>query len=261
MSNSFLQTVADAESKNWCVRPWCTTCGARDFRTAVGSIENLQSSLESVDLQELTSHRDWREALQVTAIDHRMSIDWGRVLSSWLPFAKEHIDFADHVFYYLVNRVPCGRQTRDKWLATCIDLALNTKHTSLLESLVRILGTETETYNDLITTAVEQSSRSPFLRSALVKAGLAPSEDDLRGEQKRKIAGDHLFGAIRRNDIRAVRALMAKRADLAVKDQQGRTPMEYARSLARADLVAILESAIAQQSSPPDAPKGGAPVN
>jgi len=261
MSNRFLQAVVDAGGKNWCVRPWCTTCGARDFRAAVASIEDLQPKLETVDLQDLTSHRDWCDALRVTAIDHRISIDWGRILSCWLPFAQGHIDFADHVFYYLVNHVPCDHQTRGNWLATCVALALSTKHTSLLESLVRTLGSEAATYNDLIATALEQSSRSPRLRDALAKAGLVPSEGDLRREQRRKIAGHHLFGAIRRNDIRAVRALVARRADLTLKDQEGRTPSEYARSLAHVDLLSMLESASAQQGAPPDAPISGAPVS
>ena len=255
MKNHFHHVVADAERNNWCVRPWCTTCGAHDFRTAVASIADLQTALESIDLDELTSHRDWCDALRVTAIDHRISIDWGRILSSWLPYAQGHIDFADHVFYYLVNYVPCDRQTRATWQAICVDLALRTKDVSLLESLVRTCGPESANYNDLITAALEQSTRSPRLKDALIKAGLVPSEDDVHREQKRKVAGHNLFGAIRRNDIRAVRALLVRRADLAVRSQEGLTPLEYARSLARADLVTVLESAIAQQVALADADK------
>ena len=255
MKNHFLQIVTDAERNNWCVRPWCTTCGAHDFRTAVASIADIQTALESIDCDELTSHRDWCRALRVTAIDHRISLDWGRILSYWLPYAQRHIDFADHVFYYLVNRVPCDRLTRATWLSICVDLALRTKHVSLLESLVRTSGAESANYNDLISAAVEQSVRSPRLKNALIKAGLVPSEDDVHRDQKRTIAGHNLFGALRRNDIRAVRALLVRRADLTVKSREGLTPLEYARFLARADLVTVLESAIVQQVAPADADK------
>jgi len=255
MINHFIRAVTEAKRNRWCVRPWCTTCGAREFRTAVASIEDLQTALESIDLDELTSHPDWCNALRVTAIDHHLSIDWGRILSSWLSYAQEHLDFADHVFYYLVNRVPCDRKTRSAWLATCVDLALRTRDASLLESLVRTCGHESEKYDDLLNAALERCERSPRLKIALIKAGVVPSEDDVRREKKRKIFGYNLFGAIRRNDIRAVRALLKKRADLTVKNPDGLTPVEYARSLANSDVMTLFESAIAQQSAATDADK------
>ena len=238
--NHFLQIVTNAERKNWCVQPWCTTCGARDFRTAVASIADLQTALESIDLDELTSYRNWCDALRVTAIDYRISIDWGRILSSWLPYAKKHIDFADHILYYIIKYVSYDRQTHAAWLSTCVKLALRTKHTSLLESLVRTHGRELLKYNDLITMAFESSVHSPCLKDALIKAGLILAEIDIRREQKRKVAGHNLFGAIRRNDIKAVSALLAKGADLSVKNQEGQTPTEYARSLARVDFLNML---------------------
>jgi hypothetical protein len=255
MKNHFLKVVAAAERNNWCVRPGYATCGARDFRNAVASIADLQMALESIDLGELTSHRDWCDALRITAIDHSISIAWGRILSSWLLYAQGHVDFADNIFYYLVNHVLCDRETRATWLATCVDLALRTKHVSLLESIVRISGPKSANCNDFITAALEQSAHSPRLKDALVKAGLVQSEDDVRKEQKRKVAGRNLFGAIRRNDIKAVYGLLRGRADLAVKSQEGLTPLEYARSLARADLVPMLESEIFQQVAPGDEDK------
>ncbi len=252
MTNSLLQVIAEADRMNWCVRPWCTTCGARDIRSAVASITNLQSTLESVDLEKLTSYRNWSDALRVVAIDNRISLDWGHILLSWLPFASEHVEFADHVLFYLVRELPCDRQVRDSWVNMCVDLALKTKHISLLESLVWLLGKNATKYDGLIENALEQSSNSSLLRKALVKAGFVPSDGDIRQKQKRELSGRHLFGAIRRNDLKAIQALLAKGAILSITDKQGRTPLEYAKSLKRTEITQMLESAIAQQGAVPD---------
>lgn len=60
--------------------------------------------------------------------------------------------------------------------------------------------------------------------------------------------GDRLFGAIRRGDIRAVRALVAKGVQQNVTDEHGRTPSEYARALAAVDLATIIETADTEPS-------------
>lgn len=173
MSNSFLKLVEKAERENWCVRPWCTTCGSRDFRASVATTSDLQSALESIDLQALVSHAEWCDMLRIVALDTPL-LNWNRIFSSWLPFAKKHVDFADHVFFYLVSRVPCDKRTFDDWRETCISLALETSNTSLLESLVRILGKRASKYEDLLESAVRESSRCSLLRNALEKVGLVP---------------------------------------------------------------------------------------
>ncbi|TVL96557.1 MAG: hypothetical protein CV087_23680 [Candidatus Brocadia sp. WS118] len=241
MKNYFLEVLNDAVLNKWCVQPWCTTCGASDFRTAVAAISDIQSDLENVDLRQLISYRQWCNALRITAADRMFTINWGRILSLWLPYAREHIDFADHILYYLVNNVPCEGRIRDEWVAACVELAVLNEHVSLLESLVRILGENSGKYPELIPTALKQISCSTRLKNALIKAGLVPSEDEVRLEQKRKIAGRNLFGAIRRKDYKAIRALLARQADLTITDKDGRTPQEYAESLGYRDIVDILE--------------------
>ena len=130
----------------------------------------------------------------------------------------------------------------DKWLETCIGLAFKTKSVSLIESLVYVLGSKFKTYSDLVELAREVSPTYANLREALVKEGLMPPLAN-PAPDKCPIAGKNLFGAIRRNEIKAVRGLMARGADLTVKDEMARTPVEYAQSLAQArlDIVAIID--------------------
>ncbi|GEM_PF-1329370 len=240
MTNPYLQAVADIERNKWCVDLRCSTCHAQDFRSAVSSIPDLQSALLSLDLESLISHKNWNSALRITVMDHRLSVDWGLILSSWLSYAQDHVDFADKVWFYIVNRSPCDRETRSKWLEMCVGLAIRTRHTSLLESLVRILGPRTSDYGDLLVVSLEEAPRSSLLTNALVKAGFLPSAEDIKREKSRDIAGQRLFGAIRRNDIKAVKALLAKGANLSVKDGEGRTVLEYAKSRGCEDVVVMI---------------------
>jgi ankyrin repeat protein len=62
--------------------------------------------------------------------------------------------------------------------------------------------------------------------------------------------GPRYFGAIRRNDIKAVKAMTEKSVVLSVKDEDGRTPLEYAKELERDELIAIIEAAIPKQKRP-----------
>lgn len=246
--------MTDASTNNWCVELRCNTCFNHDFREAVASIPDLQSELETIDLQELTSRGFWLSALHATAVGR--ILNWNRILMAWLPFAESDVRFADDVFFYLVSRLPFQPPACDQWLEACIDLAFKTKDASLIESLVYVLGPKFKTYSDLVALARDVSPTHANLREALVKEGLMPPLPKLAPE-KCKIAGKNLFGAIRRNDIKAVRALMAREADLTVKDEMARTPLEYAQSLAqeRLDLVAIIDPASAEEGTVADTDK------
>jgi hypothetical protein len=187
MGNEYLQVIDDAERNNWCVMLWCSTCYADKFRSAVKGIPDLQSALESLDLDQFTSHKDWYSMLRITVMDHRRSLNWGTILRAWLPLALQHTRFADVVLYHIVNRARCDRETRNEWITACLDLALRTKHVSLLESLVRILGPAAANHKNLVETAMESSANSALLKNALAKAGFIPSDEDIRREKKRKV--------------------------------------------------------------------------
>jgi hypothetical protein len=168
MGNEYLQVIDDAERNNWCVMLWCTTCYADQFRSAVRRISDLQSALELLDLDQFTSYKNWCSMIRITAIDRRKSLNWNAILMTWLPYARSHVGFADKVLYQIVRNVPCDRETRSEWIALCVDLALHTKHSSLLESLVRILGPAAANHKNLVETAMESSASSALLKNALV---------------------------------------------------------------------------------------------
>jgi hypothetical protein len=143
------------------------------------SIADLQSVLASLDLDQFTAYKYWYNMLRITVMDHRKSFDWGIILQAWLPFALQHIRFADVVLYHIAARARSDRETRNEWITACVDLALRTKYAPLLESLVRILGPKAANYQNLVETALELSPRNKLLRGALAKAGFMPSGEDV----------------------------------------------------------------------------------
>ncbi len=242
MDNQYLKVMADAKTERWCIRPWCTTCGSSDFRFAVASIDNLQYTLESVDLREMTSRRDWCDMLRITAVGNHSFIDWCGVLMAWLPYAREHINFADHVFFYLVTQNYSDEKTLTAWRDVCVEHAIRTKNLSLLESLVLRCDLTSSKYTDLVSTALSESEASRLLKNALVKAGFSQSENEHYKIQKSIDAGMNLFGTIRRNDVKAFDALMTKQPDLSVVNQDGQTLLAYARSISHQKFATVLET-------------------
>jgi hypothetical protein len=237
---SFHQILVDAALKNWCVKPFCTTCGCLDFRSAVSGIPNLQRDFESLDFDALIPLRGWDDGLRVVCYDHRLSLDWGRILSRWLTYAKTNPRFADLVVYYLLDALPAPKKIRVDWVSTCVDLAVTNRDISLLESLIRRLGSHSAQYPILVSTALEQSPSSGALKHALVKAGYLELAVDLDRKRKQKTAGLNLFGAIRRNDARAIVALLRKEADVFLVDKDGRTPVDLAEALGRDEVARLL---------------------
>lgn len=219
--NAYLKVVEDAELNKWCVDRRCSTCFADKYRAALKQIPDLQSALISLNLDQFTSHTNWHDFLMIMFWDHRQSFDWGIILKAWLPYALEHICFADYVLYYIVRRAKCDKKTRTEWITTFMDFAIHTKNRPLIESFIRIYGPASKRFNGLLETAFEISPRCCLLRNALAKAGLIPSDEDIKREEKRKIDGQKFFGAIRGRDIVAVRSLLKKSADLKVKGPDG----------------------------------------
>lgn len=67
---------------------------------------------------------------------------------------------------------------------------------------------------------------------AMRKAGLLPSCVQITSEEKQqKLAVEaivNIFGAIKRNDVKAINSLLSKNPDLSVRNSEGMTAMEYA---------------------------------
>jgi hypothetical protein len=238
MSNKFLELLQIARQEKWHVASWCSTCGALDFRRAVGKIPDLLGELAALDFEALSDRDVWDAVVATAEIDS--SLDWDGILQKWLEYAERNVYFADRVLFRLVTQVRCTACTRDRWVAKCITLALRTKNISLIESLVWRLGQGTSAHPELETLAVSMSHGEPRLRKALEETGLLPSTEPQPDQKKQDRYGMNLFGAIRRNDIMAIEALVAKGATLSVRNNEGQTPKEYAVAQGKDQYVALL---------------------
>lgn len=242
MNNSFMETIDKAKRENWCTRFICTTCGALTFRKAIACIADLQAALESVDLEQFTARWTWGDIVCITATDHVQSINWDPVLARWLVYAEQHIDFLIQMLFLIRHYLRCSPQTRASWFMACADMAMQKKNDPLLNAALLACSPDDPRHAELLTAAMERHAQSPILHRTLVSLGHLRSDDDIRREQNRTVAGKNLFNAVRRNDIKAVQALLAKKADLTVTNKDGLTPVEYARAVARADVLALFDA-------------------
>lgn len=250
---SFVDLLVKAEKEQWCVQPFCTTCGARNFRTQLAKIESLAEDLRKTRPPELLEHLSWSDALRITAYDFRF-IDWDSILQSWLPEAVGNINFLDHVFFYLIAHVPCKLETREKWVDACIGTALDSKNPSLLESLIRVLGASAATHPKLIETALEISLTNYRLHHALVKNGYLRREDEIARETRenkmRLRATQNLRAAIRRRDIKAIESMLRWKPDISKKNQDGVSIADFASLSSDNRIHAIFDAYCVTYKSP-----------
>ena len=163
--NRFLSLLQLASRNRWCTRPYCTTCGASDFRAALRELDTeLSDELASLDLTALEETADWDDPLRL-ALDQLPNPEMkDRVMKAWLPQLDRHIRLADIVLFYYVRRgalfAPMSIEVLQQWLAKCIDLASKTDDESLVESLVYTLGTRYKEYPVLDSMVHNLASRS-----------------------------------------------------------------------------------------------------
>lgn len=72
--NAFIQILRRAIKEKWCIQPYSTTCGTRDFRSALrdsgGELEvPLANTLADINLDELTVLPRWDSALEIAVRD------------------------------------------------------------------------------------------------------------------------------------------------------------------------------------------------
>lgn len=235
--NAFIAVINTANSRNWCVKPggYCTTCGMADVHSALTEID-LDQALGSLDLEELWSMPDWDLFLQ--AASRHPEFDRRRLLESWLPMIGHRTRFADVVLFYFVRRTtPLFKP----WIDACADVALHDGHESLIESLLYTIGDGIEEYPALSELARSMAPESMPIRRALWKAGLIPSDRELKIER----ATRNLVDAVRRNDPIAVRALLSKGADPNWLDPDtGATAMDLAKAHANRALIEIMTQSL-----------------
>lgn len=104
MSNPLLDIIKKAHEQKWCITPYCTTCGARDYRNALKELAGplgggLANALAEINPQDLTSIPNWQDALLVAIIDLPISLQTEGVLKAWLPKTTDNIFFADFAVF------------------------------------------------------------------------------------------------------------------------------------------------------------------
>lgn len=103
MSNPLLNLIAHAAERDWCTTPWCTTCGSREYRTALQMLggrsgEPLRDALCALEPEDLVRIPGWAGALQIalTSLPGDGQIEW--VLEAWTPKIGRVPRFDDAVF-------------------------------------------------------------------------------------------------------------------------------------------------------------------
>lgn len=144
MSNPLYDIIRKAYEQNWCVMPYCTTCGAHEYRNALRELSGplgggLADALVDIDLQEISLLSNWQDALLVAIMDLPISQQLEGVLAAWLPKISDHVALADLILYKIIRYMRKDNATRNNWIERCMDIAINSRNFSLIESLLLVL--------------------------------------------------------------------------------------------------------------------------
>lgn len=172
MNNPLYDIIRKAHEQKWCVTPYCTTCGAREYRNALRELSgsmggDLADALADIDLQEISLLPNWQDALLVAIMDLPISQHVEDVLNAWLPKISDHIVFADLILYKIIRYMRKDNATRSNWIERCIDIAINSRNFSLIESLLLVLRRDAWDYPKLIAIAKEYAKTYAQMERAL----------------------------------------------------------------------------------------------
>lgn len=177
--NRVLEIMRQAEEKNWCTRPGCTTCGSNEYRSALRSLNDgarkgLGSGLASVDLRELQTLRDWSDSVQIALVEAAASDQLDEVLEAWLPEIPAHPRVADLVLFYFVKRgaliAGMSVDILKTWVNACVELAVSTQDSSLIESLLYSAPDALKDHADGLEVAKSVARRNRKVRLALQRS-------------------------------------------------------------------------------------------
>jgi len=171
-SNSLYDIIRKADEQNWCVTPYCTTCGAREYRNALRELSGplgggLADALAEIDLQEISLMPNWRNALLTAIMDLSFLPQLEGALNAWLPKISDNVVFADFILYKIVRYMRKDNTTRNDWITRCIDIAINSRNFSLVESLLLVLRRDAWDHPKLIAIAREHANASEQMERVL----------------------------------------------------------------------------------------------
>jgi hypothetical protein len=175
MTNPLLAIMREGIKRNWCMTPYCTTCGSLEYRNKIKELAGplggpLANALEDIDINELTSVPKWQDGLLIAIIDLPVSEQVEGILKAWLPKANGNISFTDYVLFKITKYLPRQSDTRKNWIDTCMVMAIGTKDFSLVESLILVLGQDAKNYPELMTIATDYAKTSCQMRRVLLNA-------------------------------------------------------------------------------------------
>src|SRR5947209_6249183 len=154
MVNEFAQLVETAAASDWCTRIYCTTCGNGEFRKSVTAIGDgigfgLSDALADLDISQYTTLRNWDDCIRIAFLHLPFPPQREKVLMRWLPQLDLNIRFADVVLFYVVRYLESDDPVRQAWISSCAKLAVKSNDTSLVESLVWVLGSQLLAFPEL----------------------------------------------------------------------------------------------------------------
>lgn len=243
--NSIVSFVEESSKGNVCIKYACSTCGSIPFCRELESVPGFYRDLVDESICSLLRHYNGRTVLSLIfrRILREREDKINDVLTSWMENEKimEDTYFVDCVLFSVVRNnknLPAARA----WIEYCINLALSTGSESLTESLIYVLGQDIKNFPDFYQNSVSLSRQSNRVYLALGKVGLIIiKKKKYVSPEKSKRATRNIFGAIRRNDIKAVEHILKRRPDLSAVNAEGMTALEYAVSLKRKAIEDIID--------------------
>jgi hypothetical protein len=156
--NSFTEILEYANQHDWCVKPYCTTCGAHEYRDSLHELSletnnGLVVSLSMTDVSCLLKYSNWDDAVRIALMEIKSAENMDCVLKSWMSSIHKNIKLADIVLFYHVRRgavfAPMSVEVHKDWTGKCVELAIRTKDESLLESLIYTLQKDVKEFEGL----------------------------------------------------------------------------------------------------------------
>lgn len=187
--NPFMRVLWRAHEKNWCMQPWCTTCGSIEYRKALqrigrDSASALLEAMASADPVELTALPNWEGAVEIAFHDLPIPRQHSTLLNQWLEPAARDLRTFDVLLYRLVRLLPHGDAVRARWVEQGIGIALEQRDFSLTESLILTLGEDAKLYPELIRLALEIANENPKQMQRVLRNACGIEVDAEKEEQQ-----------------------------------------------------------------------------
>lgn len=182
MTNAFVDLLRTADQKQWCVKPFCTTCGAAEYRSALSKLAfdplgPLFFLLNEVTEADIAWFAEWQDALLVAFMSLLLPRQAEDVLAAWVNRPANDLRLTDFVLFRIVRRM-APSALRQEWIDRGIGMALQSRDFSLVETLLIVLGSQAKEHPQLLRVAEDIAIDSRQMRRVLRnKVGIEPPSD------------------------------------------------------------------------------------